>query len=121
MTANFDYYELARPDEGVGSGFNYKTVPHITLKSIANNPDIREEMSREEIDAAIARHAPQETLYDQPTRDTKKARVTGPFTVEAVPAPAVKPIDDIEDAPHAGGGRIDCADRGDPARSRLAR
>ena len=99
MTANFDYYELARPDEGVGSGFNYKTVPHITLKSIANNPDIREEMSREEIDAAIARHAPQETLYDQPTRDTKKARVTGPFTVEAVPAPAVKPIDDIEDAP----------------------
>ena len=29
----------------------------------------------------------------------KKARVTGPFTVEAVPAPAVKPIDDIEDAP----------------------
>ena len=99
MTANFDYYELARQDEGVGSGFNYKTVPHVTLGSIANNPDIREEMSREEIDNAIARHAPQETLYDQPTRDTKKARVTGPFTVEAVPAPAVKPIDDIEDAP----------------------
>ena len=99
MTANFDYYELARPDEGVGSGFNYKTVPHITLKSIVNNPDIREGMSREEIDAAIARHAPQETLYDQPLRDTRKARVTGPFTVEAVPAPVVKPIDDIEDAP----------------------
>ena len=99
MTANFDYYELARPDEGVGSGFNYKTVPHITLKSIANNSDIREGMSREEIDAAIARHAPQETLYDQPLRDTRKARVTGPFTVEAVPAPSVKPIDDIEDAP----------------------
>ncbi len=99
MTANFNYYELARPDEGVGSGFNYKMVPHVTLGSIANNPDIREGMSREEIDAAIARHAPQETLYDQPLRDTKKARVTGPFTVEAVPAPAVKPIDDIEDAP----------------------
>ena len=97
MTANFDYYVLARQDEGVGSGFNYKTVPHVTLGSIANNPDIREEMSREEIDNAIARHAPQETLYDQPTRDTKKARVTGPFTVEAVPAPAVKPIDDIGD------------------------
>ena len=99
MTANFDYFELSRPEEGVGSGFNYKTVPHITLKSIANNPEIREGMSREEIDAAIARHAPQETLYDQPLRDTRKARVTGPFTVEAVPAPAVKPIDDIEDAP----------------------
>ena len=99
MTANFDYYELARPNEGVASGFNYKTVPHITLKSIANNPDIREGMSREEVDVAIARHAPLETLYDQPLRDRKKARVTGPFTVEAVPAPAFKPIDDIEDAP----------------------
>ena len=37
MTASFDYYKLAHPDEGVGSGFVYKTVPHITLKSIANN------------------------------------------------------------------------------------
>ena len=66
MTALFDYYQLAHPDEGVGSGFNYKTVPHITLGSIANNPDIKEDMSQAEIDAAIARHAPQETLYDQP-------------------------------------------------------
>ncbi len=40
MTANFDYYALAHPNEGVGSGFSYKTVPHITLGSIANNPDI---------------------------------------------------------------------------------
>ena len=94
MTAAFDYYELARPEEGVGSGFRYKTVPHVTLKSIANNPDIREGMTRAEIDAAIARHAPQETLYDQPFVDRSKARVTGPFTVEAVPAPAVKPLDD---------------------------
>ncbi|MBC8553859.1 MAG: site-specific DNA-methyltransferase, partial [Candidatus Brocadiales bacterium] len=37
MTANFDYYKLAHTNEGVGSGFEYKTVPHITLKSIANN------------------------------------------------------------------------------------
>jgi adenine-specific DNA-methyltransferase len=28
---------LAHPQEGVGSGFVYKTVPHITLKAIANN------------------------------------------------------------------------------------
>ena len=96
MTAVYDYYELAHPGEGVGSGFNYKTVPHITLGSIANNPDIREGMSQGEIDAAIARHAPQETLYDQPLVDTGKKRVTGPFSVEAVPAPAVKPINDID-------------------------
>ena len=30
--------------------------------------------------------------------DTGKRRVTGPFSVEAVPAPSVKPIDDIGDA-----------------------
>ncbi len=40
MTAVFDYYELAHPEQGVGSGFKYKTVPHVTLKSIANNPEI---------------------------------------------------------------------------------
>ena len=95
MTANHAYYKLAQPQEGVGSGFDYKTVPHITLKSIANNPDIREGMSREEIEKAIAKHAPQETLYDQPNVDRKKTRVTGPFTVEAVPAPAVKSIEGI--------------------------
>ncbi|MGY3254676.1 very-short-patch-repair endonuclease/DNA modification methylase [Thermostichus sp. MS-CIW-19] len=185
MTAVFDYYELAHPQEGVGSGFKYKTVPHVTLKSIANNPEIdgiyarlhpavaaalaelnaalhgqpvkfqvtqggragqfvdfaapdeatftmpagqvvkvnelvewevpftfpadwpekaREPFERfhqarrtlqKEIDAAIARHAPQETLYDQPFVDRKKVRVTGPFTVEAVPAPAVKSVDEI--------------------------
>ena len=95
MTALYDYYELVRPQEGVGTGFNYKTVPHITLKSIAHNPDIKEGMTRAQIDAAIARYAPQETLYDQPEVDKKRMRVTGPFTVEAVPAPAVKSIDEI--------------------------
>ena len=97
MTALFDYYELAHPDEGVGSGFNYKTVPHVTLGSVANNPDIKEGMNQKEIDVAIAKHAPQETLYDQPLVDTGKKRVTGPFSVEAVPAPAVKPIGDVDD------------------------
>ena len=53
-------------------------------------------MTQAEIDAAIARHAPQETLYDQPLVDTGKRRVTGPFSVEAVPAPAVRPIDDVD-------------------------
>ena len=94
MTATFDYYELAHPDEGVGSGFKYKTVPHVTLRSIANNSDIREGMTQAEIDDAIARHAPQETLYDQPQVDSGKRRVTGPFSVEAVPAPAVRPLDE---------------------------
>jgi adenine-specific DNA-methyltransferase len=186
MTAVFDYYELAHPNEGVGSGFKYKTVPHVTLKSIANNPEIDEiykkmhpaieaalaklnaalkgssirfkvttggragqivdfaapdsqtftmpsgqvvqvnqllewevpfecphewpETARnalaafhkarrnmqEKMDEAIAKYAPQETLYDQPFIDSKKLRVTGPFTVEAVPAPVAKSFEEVE-------------------------
>ena len=106
MAADFDYYELAHPEEGVGSGFRYKTVPHVTLKSIANNPEIREGMTREQIDAAIARYAEQETLYDQPYVDKSRVRVTGPFTVEAVPAPTVKSLDDIEEAPKSSGAQL---------------
>ena len=80
MTATFDYYKLAHPEQGVGSGFVYKTVPHITLKSIANNEP-----------------PATETLYDQPEIDKGKIRITGPFTVEALPAPVVKPLDDVGD------------------------
>ncbi len=40
MTASYDYYDLKYPQEGLKGGFIYKTVPHITLKSIANNPEI---------------------------------------------------------------------------------
>jgi adenine-specific DNA-methyltransferase len=39
-TASFDYYSLRYPHEGLKGGFIYQTVPHITLKAIANNPDI---------------------------------------------------------------------------------
>jgi very-short-patch-repair endonuclease/DNA modification methylase len=58
---------------------------------------------QKEIDAAIARHAPQETLYDQPFVDRKKVRVSGPFTVEAVPAPAVKSVDELLPSPTGRG------------------
>jgi len=97
MAAEFDYYELAHPEEGVGSGFRYKTVPHITLKSIANNPEIHEGMTREQIDVAISKYADQETLCDQPCTDKSRVRVTGPFTVEAVPAPTVRSLEEIDE------------------------
>lgn len=77
MTATYDYYKLAHKEQGVSGGFVYKTVPHITLKSLANNEPPSEE-----------------TLYDQPEVDKSKVRITGPFTVEALPAPTVKPLDD---------------------------
>ncbi len=73
-----------KTENDIKKGFVYKRVPHITLKSIANNPDIREGMTRDEIEAAIARHADTETLYDQPYEDKKCIRVSGPFTVESL-------------------------------------
>ncbi|MHB2025113.1 MAG: site-specific DNA-methyltransferase [Elusimicrobiota bacterium] len=89
MTALYDYYELSHPQEGVGSGFKYRTVPHVTLKSIANNEP-----------------PAQETLYDQPLMDKHRGRITGPFTVEAVPAPVVKPLSDIKQEPITADGSV---------------
>ena len=37
LTASFNYYELQDESAGVAAGFINKTVPHITLKSIAQN------------------------------------------------------------------------------------
>jgi adenine-specific DNA-methyltransferase len=104
MAAKYPYYLLADSPEGIKKeteltgemlpefktggdirrGFVYKRVPHITLKSIANNPDIKEGMTRQQIDAAIARHAETETLYDQPYGNNRRVRVCGPFSVESL-------------------------------------
>jgi adenine-specific DNA-methyltransferase len=84
----------------VRKGFVYRRVPHVTLKSIANNPDIKEGMTREEIDSAIRRHAETEVLYDQPYEDRGVVRVSGPFTVESLSPHRVLPAGDEED----GGG-----------------
>ena len=37
LTGNFEYYKLSNEVEGIGGGFINKTVPHITLRSIAQN------------------------------------------------------------------------------------
>ena len=37
LTGNFDYYKLKDESEGISAGFINKTVPHITLRSIAQN------------------------------------------------------------------------------------
>ena len=78
MTALYDYYELAQPDEGVSSGFKYQSTPHTTISSIANGEPIRMEI-----------------LYDKPVFDGAKKRVTGPFTVEAVPSQRVMNLEDV--------------------------
>jgi adenine-specific DNA-methyltransferase len=68
MTATYPWYKLAdTTGEDIRHGFIYKTVPHVTLKSIANSEPPETE-----------------TLFDQPEKDTKKLRVAGPFTVETL-------------------------------------
>ena len=56
---------------------------------------LKQEM-QEAMDESIAKNASQETLYDQPIVDRSKVRVSGPFTMEAVPSPVVKPLTEIE-------------------------
>jgi adenine-specific DNA-methyltransferase len=118
MAARFPYYLLADSAEGrhkqaeltgvatpadapppgrdVHKGFVCRNVPHVTLKSIANNPDIKPGMSREQIDAAIKKHAETETLHDQPYEDKAIVRVSGPFTVESLSPHRVLPTPDEE-------------------------
>lgn len=68
MTANYPYYKLYdEQGKDIRQGFIYKKVPHITLKSLANDEPAEEE-----------------TLFDQPERDNKLLRVSGPFTVETL-------------------------------------
>ncbi len=62
------------PRRDIKAGFVYKTVPHVTLKSIANNPDIKEGLTRAQIDIAIRKHADTETLFDQPYEDKDRSR-----------------------------------------------
>jgi adenine-specific DNA-methyltransferase len=104
MGAKFPYYLLSDSEAGrakeaevtgkpsppaqvtndIRHGFVYERVQHITLKSIANNPDIKDGMSRAEVDAAIKKHADFELLYDKPYEDKRKVRVAGNFTVESL-------------------------------------
>jgi len=84
MTAVLPYYILHDEEGGnVRQGFKYKTVPHITLKALANDLPFDEEI-----------------LYDQPEEDKKRIRVSGPFTVETLQSLDIiepKDVDDRED------------------------
>jgi len=83
LTATFPFYELKDHQRGPAGGFVYKRkqnrkgeevgglVPHITLKSIANDEQ-----------------PAMEVLVDRPEVNDKVTRVAGPFVVEATIAPA---------------------------------
>ena len=96
LTATFSYYELKDEKRGPAGGFVYQRkqnnkgeevggiVPHVTLKSIANDEPATEEV-----------------LMDRPEEAGKITRVTGPFTVEAtIPTP----VDWEGDGEEDGGG-----------------
>ncbi len=118
MSAKYPYYVLsdsvagrrlaASDDSGadvrgdIRKGFVCSKVPHVTLKSVANNADIEEGMSRDAIAAAIARHADAETLHDQPTENGKVVRVTGPFTVESLSPYRAMAAEATDHASHTG-------------------
>lgn len=83
LTATYDWYELKDEQRGPVAGFVYKRkqntkgeevggiVPHVTLKSIANNEPPEEEV-----------------LVDRPEIQNGITRVTGPFCLEAtIPTP----------------------------------
>jgi adenine-specific DNA-methyltransferase len=83
LTATFPWYKVKDGSEHPSSGFEYQRrqnrkgeevggiVPHITLKSIANN-----ELSEEEV------------LVNRPEEDKNVTRITGPFCFEAtIPTP----------------------------------
>ncbi len=78
LTATFSWYDLKDEERGPAGGFVYQRkqnrkgeevggiVPHVTLKSIANNEPPAEVV-----------------LVDRPEKNEKITRVTGPFTFEA--------------------------------------
>ena len=125
MAALFPYYVLAdsvagrRAEERLSGatlveqpttddirmGFVHQRIKHITLKSIANNPDVHEGMSRAEITEAINRHADLRLLFDQPVEDPTRVRVSGPFTVESLSPHRSRAHDDDTKRGEAGTAR----------------
>lgn len=83
MTASFPYYKMYdEAGQDLRQGFRYKEVPHITLKSLANNEP-----------------PASEKLYDQPEEDKKRLRVAGPFTVETLQSLNPVSPEDLETPP----------------------
>jgi len=116
MAASFPYYLLADSAEGVAResqlsgkaldptsvsgdvrhGFVLQRVPHVTLGSIAQNPEIVAGMTSSELNTMIKESAEQEFLHDRPYEDKSKVRVSGPFTVESLSPHRSLSFDEIE-------------------------
>ena len=82
ITALYPYYKTYDNSDkpNIRHGFKYKTMPHITQKSLAYDLPFDEE-----------------TLYDQPEEDKKRIRVSGPFTVETLQSLDVSSPESLND------------------------
>jgi adenine-specific DNA-methyltransferase len=93
LTATFPYYELKNENQGPAGGFVYERkqnkkgeevggiVPHVTLKSIANNEPPETEI-----------------LVDRPETINSITRVSGPFTLEGTIPPPLDLTEEIENS-----------------------
>ena len=73
----------------IRQGFVYRRIPRVTLRAIANNPDIVEGLSSDELRQRVDARAEFEVLYDQPYESAGRVRVTGRFSVESLSPHAV--------------------------------
>ena len=121
MTASFDYYALRYPHEGLGGGFDYETVPHITLKSIANNPDIDtiHDEDHPKIAAALEAEQPFERRIDMIRPDWEAQTTATRDLVQRLAARIQARLDPEPPHPPHDHGRAPQL-RGHPARFRRA-
>jgi len=99
LTATYPYFQLADEPRGPSGGFVYKRkinsrgeevggiVPHVTLKSVANNEAPAEEV-----------------LVDRPEVEPKVTRVSGPFAVEGTIPPPIEMPSDPDGSAEVGTG-----------------
>jgi adenine-specific DNA-methyltransferase len=83
LTSKFLYYRLR--SNKVRDGFIHKPVPHVTLRSIAQNRRLDSCKNREDREKVIRESADPEELPDLLEDVPGRIRVAGPFTMEAIP------------------------------------
>lgn len=83
MSEVYDFYKFQNPDEGLAGGLKYKELERVTPSLIAKGHSGKKE-----------------TIYLEPLKDSTIKRVTGPFSVEAVPSIRVKSLTDDQFSEH---------------------
>lgn len=80
MTSKFKYYKLKHKKHGIGAGFSFSSPDGVFEKTTTKT--LAYDLEPERL-----------ILHDRPDEEKGKVRVSGPFTVEAVPAQTVMSID----------------------------